>query len=553
VCQSHLSCSRAVVVRVRFSPRPARDCLRAMNRESAASENRKPIVRLRLRPSNTDSILHAFVARDKILLADVSVHPSEEVCSTAQDLLYREPTVGWDALSSRRNKIKGLSFHVYELMQGSEPQIWTFACVYDSKQVNKKSIEHFVQSIVRLTEEERYCNETWRQGEYRACRDAFAPTLLEHMQQVNCYGKNIDNGNLDYSQRIIQLNHRVLSEIAKRKKETERNTKDMGGEFEEDNKTVGFSVKEVYLDAAALTGSLSDESESCSFSSTSLPTNSRSGSGSPSSSFDQGAVRVIQRRWRGFLVRQKYATLKTSIIWMQRVFRGRALHKKALLQYQSALCLKKHYLEHPGHCIQPQDKAEGVKQATDAQDHDTLEESHKAPPSPLSVLELLPDERISRIKERNSELMEDSSHKPLEYRHEDGKSRDSIVEEGKHGDGHFGGTVSSLLTTMKLASLHNQDRTDTLKKSHAHLTQSLAAGEYHDKATFQDLERQRDQALSQVAHVIEQLAEIDAENGHLKDILRQTQKENATLKDQLAKQEDNRLIKRMGRRKKVGS
>jgi len=533
-----------------------------MSSESIASESSRPsIVRLRVRSSQTDSILHAFVARDKIVLADVSVNPTEEVRSIAEDLVNREPNIGWDALSVRRAKIKGLRFHVYELMQGDSPQIWTFACVYDSTHIKKKTAQNFLQKIVSLTELQRYCDETWRNGEYRACRDSFAPTLFQHMLQVDCSGEASDNMNLDYSKRTIQANRKVLNEIKKRKKETEKKLlKDMdddNDELEEDNTTAAFSVKEVYLDITTSTGSFSDESVSGIFSD---PVRSPASAGrikklkllTNSSLYPlatkREAARLIQKQARGFLVRRQYTSLTASIVRIQSGFRGHACRKRVPAQFPSALCIQHLTLSKP----QSQDNSYALKQGIDPKHIDVYEESFEDLLSASGVLEIFPEERISRSKARNPEEVDVSEEPKLLVHHsDDGKSGHSLLQEGSQDDGHVQETVSSLLTTMKLASTHNRERLDTLKKRHAHLTQSLAAGEHQDEASLQELATQRDQALCQVARVVEQLAESDAQNGHLKSSLNKVQDENAALKDQLAKQHDKRLIKRIGLGKKM--
>ena len=180
--------------------------------------------------SYSDTILHSFVARNKILLAEVGVHPTEEVLLTAQDLLNRQPTVGWSASRTWRSSVAGLKFHVYEPIQGADaPLIWTFACVYDSRQVKKRQAQLFLEKLVSNTERRRFCNETWRHGGYHACKKVFSPTLLHCMQDVTCKGNDATpDDNLELSKRIINANQKIVHEfdLRKAKKETEKNAQE---------------------------------------------------------------------------------------------------------------------------------------------------------------------------------------------------------------------------------------------------------------------------------------------------------------------------------------
>jgi len=162
-----------------------------------------------------DGIPYASITRNKTLLVDVNVHPSENVRSTVQVLLEREPSVGWGAGRVRRN-IRGLLFHVYEPVNGDAPLIWGFLCAYNSSRISKKQAQIFLQKSVSVTELQRYCDETWREGEFRSCQDAFSPVLLELMQEFSSGRKTTDD-NLEPSKRMIRKNREVINEFKRRK------------------------------------------------------------------------------------------------------------------------------------------------------------------------------------------------------------------------------------------------------------------------------------------------------------------------------------------------
>jgi len=199
--------------------------------------------------SYSDNILHAFVARNKILLTEVGVHPSEDVLWTVQDLLNREPELGWTSASKRwGSSIAGLKFHVYELIQGAEvPLVWSFACVYDSSHVTKRQAKLFLQKIVSLTERSRFCNDTWRHGGYHACKRLFSPTLLQCMQEVACNGNTaIADDNLELSKPIIAANRKVVHEFElkkSRKKQAEKQARDPRESLQKEAKKQASDVR----------------------------------------------------------------------------------------------------------------------------------------------------------------------------------------------------------------------------------------------------------------------------------------------------------------------
>jgi len=294
------------------------------------------------------SILYASVTRDKTLLADVYVQPSDDVRSRADCLLQREPATGWVASGNWRSSIKGLRFHVYELSEGDAPLIWTFACVYDSSKIKERRARLFLQKIVVLTELQRYCDEMWRNGDERACQDAWAPFLLQQMKQVTSNTEVFDDSNLEATNQIIKANLIVQNEVKRRlSKKNTRQAQDAG-----EDKATGCPGEEFSLDTSETTDTtLSDESEP----STVLPVPSSSPppihvmkallkplsplSLDPSTLTEEEAAQVIQRHWRGLLLRRQYLNSLGSIMAIQRVARGHACRKDEMLHMRAACCM----------------------------------------------------------------------------------------------------------------------------------------------------------------------------------------------------------------------
>jgi len=188
---------------------------------------------------SSDSILFTLVIRDDTLLADVGVHPSEEVRSAAKDLLNRKPTAGWDTLNVRGRTIKGLRFHVYEMQKGDTPLIWTFACVYDSASLSKLKAQLFLQKIVTITELQRFLDDTWREGEYRSCRAVFSPVLLQQMKQLSPIGPDEDD--LGTSERIVKANQVIINDFERRKPKKEAETKN--SPTEKSSRRLSFNLR----------------------------------------------------------------------------------------------------------------------------------------------------------------------------------------------------------------------------------------------------------------------------------------------------------------------
>ncbi|KAL3932709.1 MAG: hypothetical protein SGARI_003889 [Bacillariaceae sp.] len=173
-------------------------------------------------------------------------------------------------------KLKGMKFHVYENFAedeydsnnqedlgsewGGRPEptrkvqrrykndgltIWTYACVYDPSLVDFVQVQSFLEKIVTVTEVFRqptiktadeqqqhqqrheanpFSNshqlstmsspqDVWRYGSQHAAQDAFAPVLLQRMEEVSYYGKlAMCNAKVDAVKEIMSRNIDLILE-----------------------------------------------------------------------------------------------------------------------------------------------------------------------------------------------------------------------------------------------------------------------------------------------------------------------------------------------------
>lgn len=172
-------------------------------------------------------------------------------------------------------KLKGMKFHVYENFAEEEDEIhndeqddgwggrpepvrkvkrrykndgltiWTFACVWDPSLVNFVQVQSFLEKIVTVTEvfreptikadDERspksdnpFDNthqlssmsspqDVWRYGSHHAAQDAFAPVLLQRMEEVSYYGKlAMCNERVDAVKEVMSRNIDLILENEER-------------------------------------------------------------------------------------------------------------------------------------------------------------------------------------------------------------------------------------------------------------------------------------------------------------------------------------------------
>jgi hypothetical protein len=133
------------------------------------------------------------VCRDNIILAESGEDNYDgKVIQIAEKLIRKKPTAGWEFEKSRRHKLTGIKFHVFEhfIEYDSESEkpcekmyIWSFAAIAESS-LEDIEIKSFLEKLVYITEPMRGQYTEWRYGDSLAAQASFAPILRQRMEQV---------------------------------------------------------------------------------------------------------------------------------------------------------------------------------------------------------------------------------------------------------------------------------------------------------------------------------------------------------------------------------
>eukprot|EP01083_Nonionella_stella_P251719 868205_1 len=161
------------------------------------------------------SIAWSCVARDSIILAEAgSDDGSGSVVRMAQKISRTKPTAGWEKTRSMKDApYRGLKLHLHEAVTeddfdgGSDNIIiWTFCCVYDSKNITEEIAKAFLTKLSFVTEPLR-CTPWWREGTVLSAQPSFAPTLQQQMEATEQTGKlAVFNQHVDETKAIMDLN-----------------------------------------------------------------------------------------------------------------------------------------------------------------------------------------------------------------------------------------------------------------------------------------------------------------------------------------------------------
>jgi Synaptobrevin len=156
-----------------------------------------------------DCILWSAVCRDGIILAEAGEDNLDgQVTNTAQGLLKKKDTPGYEFFQSRKYRCRGIKFHVFE----TDPLtgimlVWKFAAVYHKELVELDQVKSFLEKIVMITMVPRETDYNWRYGDVLAAQSSFAPTLLQRMQEVTYMGRlAMVNKNIDGVKEIMASN-----------------------------------------------------------------------------------------------------------------------------------------------------------------------------------------------------------------------------------------------------------------------------------------------------------------------------------------------------------
>ena len=213
--------------------------------ESTMEDNEEEVVEEDYYSSSHSSIepsmIWACILRNGTLLAKATAEDKgPAVVGLARSLLRRKVTTGWDTcvssssptngslMSTLRGGYKGLKFHVLEEEHDNKILVWTFACVYDSRFLQKEMAQAFVeQKLVAMTEGFRQMDDTWKFGGHLACQEVFGPILRQRLDEMSYRSDvaSVDDG-LVLSQETINNNVAILKRrqerIRKIKKKLEK-------------------------------------------------------------------------------------------------------------------------------------------------------------------------------------------------------------------------------------------------------------------------------------------------------------------------------------------
>lgn len=110
--------------------------------------------------------------------------------NTAQKLLKKKATAGWEFARSRREGLRGFKFHVFdESNVGTEDMIvWSFVAVAETS-LEEDQVKSYLEKLVYITEVMRSNDDEWRNGDMLVAQATFAPILLNKMEQVSRQGR----------------------------------------------------------------------------------------------------------------------------------------------------------------------------------------------------------------------------------------------------------------------------------------------------------------------------------------------------------------------------
>jgi len=136
-------------------------------------------------------ILWSAICRNDIVLVEAGEdYHDGAIVTTAQKLLKKKPTPGWEYERCRRNGLRGMKFHVFEDANevGSPMIVWSFLAVTESS-LEEDQAKSFLEKLVYITDVLRSDDYIWRNGDVLAAQESFAPILLNKMEQVSDQGR----------------------------------------------------------------------------------------------------------------------------------------------------------------------------------------------------------------------------------------------------------------------------------------------------------------------------------------------------------------------------
>lgn len=156
-------------------------------------------------------------------------HHDGVVIATAQKLLRKKATPGWEYERSRRNGLRGMKFHVFEQpnVEGSPLIVWSFVAITESS-LEEDQAKSFLEKLVYITDVMRSGNDEWRNGDMLAAQESFAPILLDKMEQVSNQGRlAMVNESISTTKELMSDNIEMALERGTRLEDLDGNAKEL--------------------------------------------------------------------------------------------------------------------------------------------------------------------------------------------------------------------------------------------------------------------------------------------------------------------------------------
>jgi len=194
------------------------------------------------------SIAWSCVARDGIILAECGGDDGKgNVIATAQKITKMKPTCGWEVTRSLKHKpYRGIKLHLHEIeaeedvllnnsgktLPSQKPDniiIWTFCCVYNTKEITEDYVKAFLTKIVYVSEPLR-AMPWWKEGGVLSAQPSFAPTLQQQMESAVRDGKmSMLKSHVEETKEIMASNIESQLERGQRIEDLEEEAEQLNG------------------------------------------------------------------------------------------------------------------------------------------------------------------------------------------------------------------------------------------------------------------------------------------------------------------------------------
>lgn len=178
--------------------------------------------------SALSGVLWSAVCRDGTVLAEAGEDNYDgAVINLAQKLLKKKATAGWEFEKSRRDKLKGIKFHVFDSC-AEGILVWSFAAVAEQS-LDDAELRSFIEKLVYISEPLRESAE-WRKGELLCVQASFAPILMQKMEQVSSQGRlAMVNEKIDTTKQIMAENIELALQKDETLEELHQKSEDLNG------------------------------------------------------------------------------------------------------------------------------------------------------------------------------------------------------------------------------------------------------------------------------------------------------------------------------------